>query len=143
MRRLLSAGLALLLSAAGIGSSVAQPPEAAPGALKLLPGYTHQKEQGRDTRVGKIWKKDGPTIRYDIGRLAGNYAASQKKEDCAWQKEQVIQEQAVQLALTKDHTLFVSFPQLKANFSATIKTDEDLAEVLLIVLTYPPAVKAK
>ena len=36
-------------------------------AIELLPGYTHQELQGIDSTVGKLVKKDGLTISYEIG----------------------------------------------------------------------------
>jgi hypothetical protein len=53
------------------GGRAAEPAALTPGGIKLLPGYKHEKLQGKDTRVGKVWKKGGLTFRYDIGRLAG------------------------------------------------------------------------
>ena len=108
-----------------------------PGSIKLLTGYTHQRLRGIDTQVGKISRKDGLTIQYDIGELAGNYAA-QRKSDAAWFKEQVIDGRTVQVALSKDRQLTVTFTKGPANFVATLKSDEDLAEVLLMLCTYSP-----
>src|SRR5438309_1303373 len=45
-----------------------------PGNMKLLPGYVHEARRGIDSRVGVIYKKDGLSISYDIGRMAGVYA---------------------------------------------------------------------
>jgi hypothetical protein len=114
-----------------------------PGGIKLLPGYQHQKLQGIDTRVGKISKEGGLAIEYDIGRLAGNYAKGQDKAGLLWFKEQVVGGRSVQLAFTKDRTLIVTFPETHANFSGKTKSDEDLADMLLMVLSYAPEAKAK
>lgn len=120
----------------------AQGPDKPPGSIKLLPGYTHQRLRGIDTQVGKISRKDGLTIQYDIGVLAGNYAEKQK-EEAAWFKEQVINGQAVQVAFMKDKQLTVTFTNGPANFFVTIKSEEDMADVLLMLSTYTPDKKAK
>jgi hypothetical protein len=42
-----------------------------PGGFKirLLPGYTHEPLKGFDSIVGKIGKRDGLEIRYEIGPI--------------------------------------------------------------------------
>jgi hypothetical protein len=58
-----------------------QAADSPPGDIKLLPGYKHEQGQGMDARVGKIWKGGGFVIQYDIGKLAGNQAESQDKDN--------------------------------------------------------------
>lgn len=110
-----------------------------PGAIRLLPNYQHQARQSYDTEVGRIWKEDGLLIHYDIGPLAGNFATVSRPDQRLWYKEQASGRRRVQLALTKDRTLYVTFPDDDANFYATLKTEEDLVDMLLMVLTYSPA----
>jgi len=109
-----------------------------PGSIKLLPGYHYQKEQGIDSLVGKIWKKDGIEIHHDIGALAGNYA------DCGtcgwtegelWRRKQTVNGQESIVVFTKSKRLIVVFPESKANFYATIRTEEDMADMLLTLCT--------
>ena len=128
-----------------VSTAAASADDPRPGSITLLDGYKHQKLQGIDTRVGKIWKDGGITIQYDIGRLAGNYAQQQRKyqaDQLLWDKQQTVKEERVQLALTKDRELFVSFPGHSANFYGKVQTEEDLVDALLMVLTYVPAEKA-
>ena len=126
----------------GVASALAEDPVGtAPGGMKLLTGYRHQSLQGIDTRVGKIWKKDGLTIHYDIGLLAGNYAKSQAKEAPVWHKEQVLGGRSVHLTFAKNKTLFVTLQEENANFYAAVKSEEDTADVLLMVLSYSPTEK--
>ena len=99
--------------------------------------------QGKDTRVGKVWKEGGLSFRYDIGRGAGNQVKALAKEDMLWYKEQVVDGRPVQLALTKDRMLYVTFPQSAANFYGTAKSEEEIADMLLMVLTYAPPAKPK
>jgi hypothetical protein len=105
--------------------------------MTLLPGYQHERLQGIDTSVGRIWKKDGLEIHYDIGRLAGNYAQSREKDKdkLEWFKEQAVGGRNVQIALTKDRVLTITVAGF-ANFYGTVKSEGDLADMLLMVLTY-------
>ncbi len=124
----------------GVGIGFAQGQDKPPGSIKLLPGYSHQALRGIDTRVGKISRKDGLTIQYDIGTLAGNYAEA-RKDEAVWFKVQVLNGQTVHVAFTNDKTLYVTFTNGPANFYATVKTEEDLADVLLMLSTYTPSRK--
>ncbi|HEV2912396.1 MAG TPA: hypothetical protein VGX92_03675 [Pyrinomonadaceae bacterium] len=111
----------------------------APGGIKLLPGYQHKTLQGIDTRVGKIWKEGGLEIKYDIGSLAGDYANPKYfSKDFLWYKEQFVGGRKVRCALFKSNTLVISFPDSSANFMAGVKSQEDIAEMLLMILTYQP-----
>jgi hypothetical protein len=107
-----------------------------PGKIELLPGYQHQTGRGIDTMVGKIWKEGGITITYDIGMFAGMYASPYQKDQYQWFKEQKINNHTVRIALTKAHQLRVTFVEAHASFLSVITKDEDLAEALLMILTY-------
>jgi hypothetical protein len=122
-----------LLAISAFATYGSDPP---PGSIKLLSGYKHKTEQGIDTRVGRIWKEDGLTIEYDIGFSAGHYAKPGELDKYSWYKEQVIGKQSLRCALTRDSLLIVTFPDASANFFAKVKRQEDIAEVLLMVLTY-------
>ncbi|MEE9128805.1 MAG: hypothetical protein V3T84_02215 [Phycisphaerales bacterium] len=147
MRTILSfAIVALVVGSLSVALRAASADDPPPGSITLLDGYKHQKLQGIDTQVGKIWKDGGITIQYDIGRLAGNYAEQQRKyqaDQLVWHKQQTVKAKRVQLALTKDRELFVSFPDHSANFYGKVQKEEDLVDALLIVLTYLPAEKAE
>jgi hypothetical protein len=125
------------------GGRAQEPGDPTPGGIKLLPGYKHQKLHGIDTRVGKVWKEGGLNIQYDIGRLAGNQVKGQAKDTLLWYKEHVVDGRAVQLALSKDRMLFVTFTEGPANFYGKTKSDEEIVDMLLMVLTYAPPVKPK
>ena len=125
----------LVLLVAALGASGSEEP---PGSMKLLPGYTARRLQGIDTRVGIVRREDGLTISYDIGKLAGNQAKGLKDEQVLWRKEQTMNGRLVQAALAKDRTLYVTFPEDMANFYGKVATDEDVADFLLMVLTYAP-----
>ena len=128
--------------------------DAPPGAIRLLPGYTHKTLQGFDSKPGEISKKGGLQIRYDIGRVAkpgtiglgGDFSDQAKRvppKSRRWYKEQTIGGQPVHLAYTKDDVLSVSYPASGINFSVKAKTHEELTDALLIILSFPAAAKAK
>ena len=142
-RRLIAASFAFLGILCISGSQAEDPANPTPGGIRLLPGYQHQKEVGKDTRIGKIWNEAGLTLRYDIGRGAGNMVKGQEKTNVLWSKEQVVDGHPVHLALTKDRMLFVTFPETSANFYAKTKSDEEVVEILLMVLTYAPPATPK
>ncbi len=146
MRTILSfAIVALIIGSLSVALRAASADDPPPGSITLLDGFKHQTLQGIDTRVGKIWKDGGITIQYDIGRLAGNYAEQQRTyqaDQLVWHKQQTVKAKRVQLALTKDRELFVSFPDHSANFFGKVQKEEDLVDALLMVLTYLPAEKA-
>jgi hypothetical protein len=128
--------VAAMLALVAISVVAAQEGDPPPGSIKLLPGYRHKTEQGIDTAVGRIWKEGGLTITYDIGRLAGHYAGPDAHADFLWRKEQMLGEQVVWCALTKEGQLIITFAKTSANFFAKVKTQEDIAEVLLMILSY-------
>jgi len=141
---LFAAILGMTLSATGQEDT---PP---PGAITLLPGYTHKALQGIDSRPGMISGENGLQINYDIGavvapgapRFGGSFSDRAKAvpaEQRHWYKEQVVAGQPVHLVLTKGKVLMASYPKAGINFSAEIKSSEQLTDALLIILSYPAA----
>jgi hypothetical protein len=111
-----------------------------PGTIKLLSGYQHRVLQGIDSQVGTISKQDGLQIKYDIGELAGDYSKCGDLRGCGevWRKKQVINGQDVVCVFTDKKRLVVTFPQSHANFYATVHTEEELTDMLLMLFTYKP-----
>lgn len=128
---------ALVFLGAACGFAQSDPP---PGSIKLLPGYVHHHGQGIDSTVGTIGKEAGLRIHYDIGPLAGNYAECSKlcgwTDNEVWRKKQIVSNQEVICVFTKEKRLVISFPKATANFYATIRSQEDMADMLLMVLTF-------
>src|SRR5579871_1576255 len=128
----------------GLGSiffaaSLAAQEAAIPGAIALLPGYHHQPQQGIDSRVGTISKPGGIVIEYDVGEMAGDYTSCKScgwTKDEMWRKQQDVNGQKAVLVFTKARRLFISFPAVHANFYATISTEAEMADMLLMVLTF-------
>ena len=102
----------------------------------ILPGYQHKNEIGIDTHVGRIWKEGGADITYDIGCGAGNRADLRYKSEYDWHKEQEIDGRKVMSAYTKTGYLIVVFTAAEANFVGKVKTNEDVADVLLMGLSF-------
>jgi len=122
----------LLLAATCMAQS-----EAPPGNIRLLPGYLHQRGQGFDSKVGTIARREGLTIEYDIGPMAGDYT-DRKWDGEIWRKNQIINGHPIVVVFTKANLLVISFPGRNANFLATIRSDSEMADMLLMVLTYSP-----
>jgi hypothetical protein len=124
------------------------------GGLQLLAGYKHQPLQGIDSIVGRISKPGGLQITYEIGSIpkpgglgfGGQFSDRPKrtpKNQLLWYKEQTVNGQPMHVAHRKDGYLLVSFPKKGVNFSVKVNTTADVAEVLLMVLTYPNPVAKK
>src|SRR5262245_6481631 len=91
----------------------------APGGIKLLPGYVHEKLQGIDSIVGRLVKKEGLTIQYEIGAVPkpggpvfggsfSDYPKNTPADQRLWYKEQTIGGRDVHLAMLKTKMLLVS-----------------------------------
>ncbi|MCP5534802.1 MAG: hypothetical protein H7A51_01045 [Akkermansiaceae bacterium] len=139
------AGSALLCFTVNSPAEAASP---ALGGMQLLKGYEHKVLQGIDSRVGIISKKDGLQIHYEIGSipkpgspgLGGQFSDRAKltpKQQLLWYREQTINGQPVHLAHCKDGLLLVSFPQKGTNFRVQVNSPNDMADALLMILTYP------
>lgn len=112
----------------------ASPP---PGGIKLLNGYVHTPGRGIDSTVGSIKKEGGLNIRYDIGVLAGEYADRCRRDNtCVWYKEQQLNAGLVKIALQGNGFIVATFPRTTANFYTEARTDEDIAEFLIMILTF-------
>ena len=143
-------GIGVSPPAGGGGTGDAPPP----GGISLLPGYAHQPGQGIDSKVGAFVRQDGWRIEYEIGRvtrpgapaMGGDFrdeAQDMNAGQRQWYKEQTVRGQPVHLALSRDSILIASFPTAGANFRAKVRTQEELAEFLLTVLSQAPAGKPK
>lgn len=118
------------------------------GGLRMLPGYEHHPTQGIDSETGKILKKGGLVLHYEIGRITPpgtpriggdfeNRASLSPQSQTKWSRDHEIAGQPISLALTKEDLLLASFPATGTNFYVRIESDEDLADALLMILTYP------
>lgn len=114
--------------------SKAEPP---PGGMRMLGGYVHTPGRGIDSTIGSIKKEGGLNIRYDIGAMAGEYVnLCRINNTCVWNKEQQLNAGLVKIALRNDGVIFATFPRTKANFYTETRTEEDIAEFLIMILTF-------
>lgn len=139
-----SVALAAALLAGAVPAEAASPLE----GMQLLPGYVHQPLQGIDSVVGRIVKKDGLTLTYEIGslpqpgglRLGGQFSDRPKQVPPArlrWYREQLVHGQPVHIAYLKDDSLMVSFPLKGMNIHTKVTSTSEMADALLMILTYP------
>jgi hypothetical protein len=134
----------LILATSSLGSGQATKPltsqessTGTPGGIQLLEGYRHTKLRGIDTSVGTISKPGGLTIDYDIGVLAGKEGLQCFAKDwCLWFKRQITNGAEVWIGVTKTQDIIATFPTDYANFYAHIKSPEDIADFLIMILTY-------
>jgi len=112
-------------------------PRSAKG-IALLPGYTKTPGQGEDTEVGEISKQGSDfKIRYDIGHMAGFAADGVLKS--LWRKTITVDGTRMTAVYSTDKELTVSFAPAfaaPANFYATINSEEELVDMLLMMGTY-------
>jgi hypothetical protein len=123
-----------------------------PGNIALLEGYAHEPLQGFDSIVGRIAKEGGLSISYEIGRvrqpgqlaIGGDFvdqALAVPAEARAWHAAQTIDSQPVHVTLDKQGMLYVTFPESGANFSVEAKKPAQVAEALLMLLSYRAALE--
>jgi hypothetical protein len=98
-------------------------------------GYQHEVVLGTGAPRGRIWRKNGPDIAYELDGNAGNqareYAERNRK---AWML--TIEDSTVVTMDEARQTLIVS--DSRVNFVGTgIKTRRDVAEMMLTALTSP------
>jgi len=137
----------VLLTGLLIRSVLAAPPSDVAGPIRLLPGY-HYHIHGFDSLAGEISrdKDNGPILSFDAPAYAdsaggGGAGLDQeintlKSEDILWLKEQTVNGSLMRAVLTKDRRLLISFPAADAGFRGTVKNDEDVVDILLMVMTY-------
>jgi hypothetical protein len=123
-------------------ASSAQNPDVAKGEsnispVRLLPGYKFRAGRSLDTGGGTIWKEGGLEIDFVAGAI-GSEADSIDKKDVVWREQQVVNGQRMICVYTKSHDLVISFPKLRADFSSKIRSRQDLAEMLMMVVTFEP-----
>jgi hypothetical protein len=119
----------------------ARPPITPPGNIRLLVNYVHETRQTIDTSEGSFVRSDGFKIDYWNGSHVTNLARKRLREDkdkVIWSKQIAHFDDVVFLAYFKDGEIIASFDKSKANFYSLTKTSEDVADFVLIVMTYNP-----
>lgn len=122
-----------------------------PGGIKLLDGYQHVILQGIDSMPGKIQHKDGFKIFYEKGRIAppgaprlgGDFSNSalalknSHKGNVEWYARQKISGQQLDVVLLKSGYLAATFPESGINFSAKTTNKSQIADFLVMIMTFP------
>ena len=129
--------------------------------IKLLPGYRAKRGQAVDAAVWTIERDGGPIIEFESGPSEGSFPDPKERDLYSWHREQVINGFKVRLALIKPGVETIWEPENRrglkpggillvtfllgghkdstANFTAKIGSSEELADVLLMVLTFDPS----
>jgi hypothetical protein len=130
------------------------------GGIKLLDGYKIKKGRAVDAATWTIYKEGGLTIEFEAGMNEGLWADPKEKDKYVWYREQNVNGHKVMLALIKPglktvwepdkprsteagNILLVTFPlgiqaDNTANFKAEILNEGELADALLMILTFNP-----
>jgi len=118
-----------------------------PPGITLLPGFQHERYQTLDSIHGRIWIDQKLDIRYDWGSGVRN-RVNAESGSLLWSREQVVERNRVQIAMTRNRVLLVTFSPAEAagdngrssgsstNFYAVTDADEDIADMLLMVLAF-------
>lgn len=115
----------------------AQALSATPPGIRLLPGYTERKGRPIDSIGGTISRPHGLVMGYDIGIGAGHYELDPRwTKHALWRTEQIINGKKAVCIFTKSKELLIAFPDDLTNFYAEIHSQRDLADMMLMVLTY-------
>jgi hypothetical protein len=129
-------------------------------AIKLLPGYRIKSEPGLDVVAWKIEKPGGLIIHFEAGMSEGLAVNQEDKDKYAWYREQTVNGRRVLLALIRPglktdpdldkernlppgNILIVTYPlsghkDHAANFIGKVANSEEVADMLLMVLTFDP-----
>lgn len=130
------------------------------GNVKLLDGYRYKRSRTFDTINGLIYKVDGLSIKFESGTGEGYAADPKESKTYLWFRQQQINGHKVFVALTDfgvgtrwepdkrrgpnpGRILMVTFPGKMspldaANFHAEVLDEKEIADMLLMVLTFDP-----
>ena len=134
------------------------------GNINLLTNYQNERTGTKDSEMGKFVRDDGKfVINYDIGAMAGIHMHQGKKDECIWYSQQFLgsynnhhrflyagimekngkKQMIISLNEVISNTLTISNDEVDAftfpaNFWADITNENDVAELLLIAISYNP-----
>lgn len=101
--------------------------------LPELPAHwKNEPMQGIDSRVGRFTSDEKDlVIRYDIGKLAGEYASPKHHPNRKWLRSGRLAGSSFRYLLDEDDTLYVTFPdEGPANFWAKVGGQDDIDYVV-------------
>ncbi len=130
-------------------------------AIKLLPGYHVTSAPGIDVTAWTIQKPGGLIIHFEAGPSEGLAVDPRDKSKYAWWREQTMCGRTVLIALTRPgvsigsdadeerhlppgNILMVAYPlgghkDHAANFIGKVANSEEIADMLLMALTFDPS----
>ena len=129
------------------------------GGLRLLDGYRFERSHTFDTINGVITKPGGLRVEFESGINEGYAVEPKNKTKYIWFREQTVNGHKVMLALAKrgvtpwkpevvrnprpGNVLMVTFPGRigpddAANFYGEVANEQEIADMLLMVLTFDP-----
>jgi len=131
------------------------------GNVKLLDGYKYKRSHTFDTINGLIYKDGGLRIEFESGINEGYAVDPKEQKNYIWFRQQEINGHKVFLALTVSgvstkwepeiprspnprRILMITFPGRigpmdAANFYAEVLNEREIADALLMVLTFDPS----
>jgi hypothetical protein len=105
--------------------------------IRLLPGYKVQVQPGIDTGGARFWKEGGLDMHFSTGTYEFKEADSIPANQVQWRVEQIVNGNHITCVFTKSQEFIVTVNELPvSNFDAKIRSQQELAEMLLMVLTY-------
>ena len=115
----------------------AAPAGVARSPVRLLPGYKIELRHGFEGDFGgRIWKPGGLSVDFDSGVHNPKAIDSIEAKDVRWRAEQIFDGHHVVLVYGPSGLVAISILDRAANFRAKIRNQQDLAEMLLMVLTF-------
>ncbi len=132
------------------------------GFIKVLDGYSIKKESAVDAITWTIEKSGGPSLQFEAGFSEGLWADPKDAKSYSWMRTQLVNGYKAIFALVRPglntrwepknvrglppgNILLVTFllesknSYHTANFSAKVASDQELADVLLMVMTFNPS----
>ena len=131
------------------------------GNIRLLEGYKSEQGPGVDALIGLIARDGGLTIHFESGLQQGYWADPKERRKYIWYREQVVNGHRVMLALTEPgvgtvwkpekprspkngKVLMITFPGTfgpddATNFWAEVTNEQEIADMMLMVLTFDPS----
>ena len=115
----------------------AAPGTAARSPVRLLPGYKIELRDGFEGDFGgRIWKPGGLSLDFDSGIHNPKAIDSIEAKDVRWRAEQIFDGHHVVLVYGTSGRVAISILDRAVNFRGKIRNQQDLAEMLLMALTF-------
>ena len=141
MRRIVRC-IALLSSGLLCANVIAQAPapQTAPklrSPFQLIRGYKVEIRYGPEPNeeAGRIWKPGGLAIDWNFDAYGGSIIDEIEQKEVLWRLELPSSGNPSVMVRTRENRVAISIAT-HLNFSATIHSDQELAEMLLMCLTY-------